>query len=98
MEYLRNVRLHTPALRSFKLLFYFFASHSWGHRNVALIKDALLLSNGSDEVVVSVLELLKRSYRYQGHGDIAANGQYPPYFHEAVIERSTDTDNHQREH
>ncbi|CAD0099913.1 unnamed protein product [Aureobasidium mustum] len=98
-DYLSGFHIHTPALRSLKLLFYFFDSPAWGQRDISMIRNALLPFNGHERVTVSVFELLKRSYKCQGGSDsLATNGQYPPYFQERSIEAATETDKYIREH
>lgn len=98
-DYLSDFHMHTPALRSLKLLFYFFDSPAWGQRDFPMIRDALLPYNVYERFTISVFELLKRSYRCQGGSDsLATNGQYPPYFDEKSIQAATKTDKYIREH
>lgn len=98
-DLLSGLDAHIPALRSLKLLFYFFGSPAWGQRDISTIRDALMPFNGHGRVTVSIFELLKRSYRCQGGSDsLATNGQYPPYFHERSLEATAKTDKHIREH
>lgn len=99
-SFLDSAHVHTPALKSLKLLFYFFESTAWGKRDIERIQDALVKGDdGMNGVVaVSVYELLKRSCFYQsGMDSLARNGQYPAYFTEEMIERGTNTDGYQRE-
>ncbi|KAI4741774.1 hypothetical protein E4T50_07797 [Aureobasidium sp. EXF-12298] len=94
-----GLHAYIPALRSLKLLFYFFDSPAWGQRDISTIRDALMPFNGHERVTISIFELLKRSCRFQGGSDsLATNGQYPPYFHEKSLEAATKTDKHIREH
>lgn len=98
-DLLSSLDAHVPALRSLKLLFYFFDSPAWGHRDVPSIRDALARFDDYGRVTVSIYELLKRSYRCQGGFDsLATNGQYPPYFDKKSIEAATKTDKYIREH
>ncbi|THX53712.1 hypothetical protein D6D06_05935 [Aureobasidium pullulans] len=94
-DYLSDFHLYTPHLQSLNLLFYFFKSSTWGHRDVLFIGDALRMAKCANGVVLSVFELLKRSYRLQR--DLSTNGQYPPYFSRAVMKKGLDLTKHRRE-
>ncbi|KAI4725929.1 hypothetical protein E4T49_06317 [Aureobasidium sp. EXF-10728] len=96
-EFLHDSHIHTPALRSLKLLFYFFDSLTWGHRKVSFIKDALISFVGHDRVAVEIYEVLKRAYRCHNGNSLITIGEYPPYFHEAIIDAATNTEKYIRE-
>ncbi|THY71131.1 hypothetical protein D6C86_07435 [Aureobasidium pullulans] len=94
-DYLSDFHLYTPHLESLNLLFYFFKSSTWGHRDVSFIGDTLRTAKCAKGVTLCVFELLKRSYRLQR--DLSTNGQYPPYFSRAVMKKGLDLKKHRRE-
>lgn len=94
-DYFSDSHLHTPHLESLDLLFYFSKNCTWGHRDVSFIAHILGTIACTDGVTLSVSELLKRSYRLQG--DLATNGQYPPYFTRAVMKAASNLEQHRRE-